>query len=216
MQSIDAIQVRIEQLGIVPAIRCRASVDVVIEVGDALHATPLTTVIISLGSRHAWSIVHEFRRRYGQSMTVGVGPLSTADQARAAVAAGAQFVLSGRPNAEIAEHCRRTQTLYVPCVSDANQMCQVQDAEWRMVAFFPARKLGINVLTQLARSNPAMRFIALGGVDHENISAFAGAGAAAAVVRGVLGTTTRWRMHAMILQMRRLRARWEATTGLEE
>ncbi|MFO7633484.1 MAG: bifunctional 4-hydroxy-2-oxoglutarate aldolase/2-dehydro-3-deoxy-phosphogluconate aldolase, partial [Caldilinea sp.] len=189
-----------------------APLDVMVEVGDALHAAPLPALLISLGSVQPWSIVAELHHRYGRSMVIGAGPIRDDAQMMAAIDAGAQFVMSGGYDAEIGEVCRRQGVLYVPCIHDAAHVRCALDADWRMVAFFPARRLGSETLATLVRRFPSVRVIAAGGMNGENLGDYARAGAAAVLVRGVLGARTKWRMNEVIVQMRRLRAAWDAAS----
>ena len=86
---------QIEQSGIIAAIRCRAPLHRMLEVGYALHATPGTASLVCPSSHKPWEIVEELRHRYGASMLVGAGLLASATQVLAATDAGAQFIMTG-------------------------------------------------------------------------------------------------------------------------
>lgn len=208
MTGIDWMLQQIKQSGIIAAIRCRAPLDLMLEVGDALHATPITAVMISPGSRQPWAIVAELRHRYGASMLVGTGQLAATDQAVAAIDAGAQFVMSSHYRAEIDHLCRRRGALYLPGVRTACAARQLLAIGVCAVNFFPAHCLERAELLQIAQSETQLCVVAMGGVAGQNLRAYAQAGAAAVVVRGVLGAAAHWRMRAAIVEMRRLRALW--------
>jgi 2-keto-3-deoxy-6-phosphogluconate aldolase len=216
MHSTEEIQKQIGQIGLVAAIRCRAALDGMLELGDALHAAPLTAVMISAGSVEPWQIVAEMRHRYGRSMAIGAGPLHTQDAVSAALAAGAHFVMSTAHKREIGEMCRRQGALYIPLVQRSAHVYDALDAQWHTVSCFPVHRSGSQPIADLVRRFPTMRILAAGGVNAANLGDFARAGAAAVVVRGVLGVETRWRMNEIILHMRRLRAAWDAARLLRE
>lgn len=106
--------------------------------------------------------------------------------------------------------CRTRTVLYVPGVQNAEQVYQALDAHWRVVNFFPAARLGIARLATLVRAFPGASFLAVGGVGAKSPGEYARAGARAVVVRGVIGTGSRWSMRMIIVQMRSLRNAWDA------
>ncbi|HAJ37726.1 MAG TPA: hypothetical protein DCL15_18815 [Chloroflexi bacterium] len=215
MPGADWMLQQIKQSGIIAAIRCRAPLALMLDVGDALHATPITAVMITPGSRQPWAIVAELRHRYGASMLVGAGLLATSHQALAAIDAGAQFVMTSQYVTEIDHLCRRQGVLYLPGVRTAHAAHQLLATGVRAVSFFPARRLDRGQLRQISADCAAPCVVAVGGVVAQNLQEYAQAGAGAVVVRGVLGAAAHWRMHAAIMEMRRLRALW-AAAQLEE
>lgn len=210
MQTTEQIEGNLTRIGVVAALRCRAPLDTMLEVGDALHAAPTPAVLISPGSRDPWSIVAELRQRYGRSMAVGAGLLRYAGSVPAAIDAGAQFILSAGFDEQIDNLCRMQGVLYVPGVRNAAQVQRALERKRRMMSFFPAARLGSTALAELAQTFPDARLFAVGGLDDRNLAHFARAGAQGAVVRGVLGAAARWRMRSMIMQIRHLRTAWEA------
>lgn len=201
---------QIEQGGVIAAIRCRAALDLMLEVGDALHATPITAVMISPGSRQPWDIVAELRHRYGASMLVGAGPLATTTQALAAVGAGAQFIATGGYATAIDDLCRRHHLLYIPGVCTVEEVHSVLATGVRVMSLFPARGLDVALFVQISKTDVTTRVVAMGGVNVRNLGEYAQAGVSAVVVRGVIGATAQWRMHDAIVEMRRLRSVWAA------
>jgi len=214
METIERYLRQIEQGGVIAAIRCRVALDLMLAVGDALHATPITTVMISHGSCQPWEIVAELHHRYGASMLVGAGPLATTMQAIAAVDAGAQFITTGGYASEIDNLCRRHHLLYIPGVRTAEEARRVLATGVRAMSLFPVRSLDVALFAQIAQTDVALRVVAMGGVDVRNLGEYAHVGVSAVVVRGVIGATAQWRMHDAIVALRRLRSVW--TAPLEE
>ena len=214
MATASTVRQAIEQVGIVAAVRCRAPVDTMLEVGDALLATPLTVVAVSPGSHQPWQTVAELRSRFGANMVVGAGPLSTLVQVETAIAAGAEFVICASFALPVGSLCRRHGVLYLPGVATPVAAAQAERDGWRQQVLFPPGRDGVATLRRLQRACPAARFLPMGGVTVENLPHYAQAGAAGAIVRGVIGARAKWEMAALITQMRRVRAAWEA--GLAE
>jgi len=214
MATASTVGQAIELMGIIAAVRCRAPVDTMLEVGDALLATPLTVVAVSPGSHQPWQTVAELRSRFGANMHVGAGPLSTPAQVETAIAAGAQFVICSSFASSVGALCRRHGVVYLPGVPTPVSAAQAERDGWRQQVLFPPGRDGAATLLRLQRACPAARFLPMGGVTVENLPGYAQAGAAGAVVRGVIGARAKWEMAALITQMRRVRAAWEA--GLSE
>lgn len=210
MTTASIVRQAIAQVSIIAAVRCRAPVDTMLEVGDALLATPLTVVAVSPGSHQPWQTVAELRSRFGANMVVGAGPLSTPVQVETAIAAGAQFVICSSFALPVGSLCRRHGVLYLPGVATAVAAAQAERDGWRQQVLFPPGRAGVATLRRLQLTCPAARFLPMGGVTVENLPDYALAGAAGAVVRGAIGARAKWEMAALITQMRRVRAAWEA------
>ena len=201
---------QIEQSGIIAAIRCRAPLDRMLEVGDALHATPVAAVMISPGSHQPWEIVEELRHRYGASMLVGAGLLASTTLVLAATDAGAQFIMTGGYVVEIDKLCRQREVLYAPGVRNADAVRSVLLAGGCVASCFPRFGLDTAQIAQIAQTYPTLHLVAMGGIGAWNLGGYARAGVAAVVVRGAISAAAQWRMHDAIVEMRRLRALWMA------
>lgn len=197
-------------MGIIAAVRSRAPIDVMLQAGDALLASPLTVVAISPGSRQPWETIAELRARFGRNLQIGAGPMSDLAAIRTAIDAGAQFVLSGPYSPVAGEFCRRRDVLYLPAAAAASQAVPASNHAWPLQLVFPAGRDGVAAIQCRQVVNGDARLVPMGGVTTENLASYARVGAAAAVVRGVIGAHATWRMAAMITQMRRVRALWEA------
>ncbi len=210
METESSIRRAIEQTGVITAVRSHAPIDSMIEVGDALLATPLTVLAISPGSCQPWQTLTELRSRFGANMHIGAGPLSTPAQVQTAIDAGTQFVLYASPALQVGVLCRRHSVLFLPAVATPAAVAQAERNGWTLQLLFPPGRNGTVALRRLHLACPTARLVPMGGVTLENLPAYARAGAAAAVVRGVLGGQTKWTMATLITQMRRVRAAWEA------
>lgn len=193
---------RIVAQGIFAVIRCRAPLAVLLEVGDALAATPLTVVAITPGSREPWTAITELRLRFGDNMLVGAGPLADPAQVKAALAAGAQFVFCSGYRSEERLACA-ADALYVPRVADRTELERARADGCAAVLACPAARPAMRTLVAAATGDPGLRWLALGGVTLENAAEIVQCGADAVGLRGVLPDGVRLDMVAMIRQLRR-------------
>ena len=106
-------------------------------------------------------------------MEIGAGTVINAEQCRAALAAGAKFIVSPGLSAAVAAVCKESGVPYYPgCVTPTEIMAAL-DLGITTVKFFPANVYGgLKALKALAAPFPQVKFIPTGGVNTENIDEF--------------------------------------------
>ncbi|MBR2907913.1 MAG: bifunctional 4-hydroxy-2-oxoglutarate aldolase/2-dehydro-3-deoxy-phosphogluconate aldolase [Clostridia bacterium] len=106
-------------------------------------------------------------------MLIGAGTVVNAEQAKAALAAGAKFIVSPGLSAAVAEVCREADVPYIPGCVTPTEIMQALDLGITTVKFFPANVYGgLKALKALAAPFPQVRFVPTGGVDRSNIDEF--------------------------------------------
>ncbi len=106
-------------------------------------------------------------------MVIGAGTVINEAQARAAVAAGAQFIVSPGLSASVAAVCAEAQIPYLPgCVTPTEIMAALE-LGITTVKFFPANVYGgLSAIKALAAPFPQVKFLPTGGVGLSNIREF--------------------------------------------
>lgn len=118
--------------------------------------------------------------------TIGVGSVRTQTQAAAAIAAGAQFVVSPIHQPAVASCCVKQS---VPLMSGAltpTEIAAAWEAGAALVKVFPARGLGPNYIKDVLAPMPEIKLMPTGGVGLENMQSYFEAGASAVGVGGNL------------------------------
>ena len=106
-------------------------------------------------------------------MLVGAGTVVNAEQARAALAAGAKFIVSPGLSAGVAEVCREADVPYIPGCVTPTEIMQALDLGITTVKFFPANVYGgLSAIKALSAPFPQLKFLPTGGVDLGNIRDF--------------------------------------------
>ena len=106
-------------------------------------------------------------------MLVGAGTVINAEQAKAAVMAGAKFIVSPGLSAGVAEVCREADIPYIPGCVTPTEIMQALELGITTVKFFPANVYGgLKALKALSAPFPQVRFVPTGGVDRSNIDEF--------------------------------------------
>ena len=106
-------------------------------------------------------------------MAIGAGTVINAVQCEAALAAGAQFIVSPGLSPAVAKICNERGIPYYPgCVTPTEIMAALE-LGITTVKFFPANVYGgLKAMKALSAPFPQIKFIPTGGVDRSNIDEF--------------------------------------------
>ena len=106
-------------------------------------------------------------------MHIGAGTVINTEQARTAIAAGAEFVVSPRLSAGVAEVCRAAGIPYYPgCVTPTEIMAALE-LGITTVKFFPANVYGgLASIRALSAPFPQVKFLPTDGVDLSNLAEY--------------------------------------------
>ena len=106
-------------------------------------------------------------------MLIGAGTVINAAQARAAVDAGAQFIVSPGLGFDIARVCREADIPYIPGCVTPTEIMQALDLGLTTLKFFPANVYGgMDAIKALSAPFPQVKFVTTGGVDQNNLDEF--------------------------------------------
>ncbi len=107
------------------------------------------------------------------TMAIGAGTVINAEQCRAALKAGAQFIVSPGLSVAVAEICKAEGIPYYPGCVTPTEIMQALELGITTVKFFPANIYGgLKALKALSAPFPQVKFIPTGGVDRSNIDEF--------------------------------------------
>ena len=106
-------------------------------------------------------------------MYIGAGTVINAEQAKAAIEAGACFIVSPGLSAEVAAVCKAANVPYYPGCATPTEIMQAIALGITTVKFFPANVYGgLNAIKALSAPFPQVKFLPTGGVDLSNIREF--------------------------------------------
>jgi 2-dehydro-3-deoxyphosphogluconate aldolase / (4S)-4-hydroxy-2-oxoglutarate aldolase len=164
--------------GIIAVVRAQSSSQV-IPLSEALIAGGVVAIEITLTTPNAIAAIREARAALGARALFGVGTVLDAGACRAALQAGAEFVVTPicRPEfVAIAHSADRPIMLgaYTPTEAQA-----AHEAGADYIKIFPADTLGPGYMKSLRAPLPHLRLVPTGGVDVANVGDFLKAGCAA-------------------------------------
>ena len=106
-------------------------------------------------------------------MNIGAGTVINGAQAKAAVEAGAKFIVSPGLSVDVAKVCEEAGIPYLPGCVTPTEIMQALELGITTLKFFPANVYGgLKALKALSAPFPQVRFLPTGGVDLTNINEF--------------------------------------------
>jgi len=178
MQTLAETIKRLLDPGIIAIIRAKRS-DQIPQVADALLEGGVIAIEITMTTPNALEAVREARSRLGERAVIGVGTVLEVDTCRAAVAAGAQFIVTPICRTALVE---AAQEGGCPIMLGAYTPTEAQlayEAGADFVKLFPADGLGPAYVKALRAPLPHLRIVPTGGVDLQTAGPFLKAGCAA-------------------------------------
>ncbi|MGB9626041.1 MAG: bifunctional 4-hydroxy-2-oxoglutarate aldolase/2-dehydro-3-deoxy-phosphogluconate aldolase [Phycisphaerae bacterium] len=178
MKDRDAVVREIESTGIVAILRTRSS-EQLVDVVAALVDAGLTCVEVTLTTPGALEVVRQATTRFGDRCVFGAGTVLDAETARAAILAGARFIVAPTLDLDTIRLCRRYDVAVMPGTMTPSEMLRAYEAGADLIKVFPAGVLGPSFLRDVRGPLPQLKLVPTGGVTPDNAAEYIGAGAAA-------------------------------------
>ncbi len=168
----------IRQTGIVAIIRAKTSGDLV-EAAEAIKAGGLGVIEVTMTTPGALNVISEATQRFGTEVLFGAGTVLDPETARAAILAGAQFIVSPTLNPKTVALCRRYSKVVIPGCFTPTEILKAWELGADFVKVFPADVGGPSYIKAILAPLPQVELIPTGGVTVETTGPFLKAGAAA-------------------------------------
>jgi 2-dehydro-3-deoxyphosphogluconate aldolase/(4S)-4-hydroxy-2-oxoglutarate aldolase len=167
---------RILDAGVVAIMRAKSS-DQLLEAASAVLAGGVTAIEVTMTTPGALDVIQHATAEFGKNVLFGVGSVLDAETARAAILAGAQFVVCPTLRLETIEICRRYSVPIVPGAYTPTEILTAWEAGASAVKVFPASAGGPAYLKAIKGPLPQVSLSAVGGVTVDNAADFVRAGA---------------------------------------
>lgn len=151
--------------------------DLAIDSGRAAAGAGLAAIEVTLNSPRATEQIRALRQALGESVWVGAGTVLDAGQAREALAAGAQFLVSPVVDAGVMATGREAGVGLFPGALTPTEVLQAWRQGATMVKVFPAGPLGPAYIKALKGPLDNIPLLPTGGIGLQNAEAFLAAGA---------------------------------------
>jgi 2-dehydro-3-deoxyphosphogluconate aldolase / (4S)-4-hydroxy-2-oxoglutarate aldolase len=174
----DQVRNRIEEIGIIPAIRLSSAEDALFA-AEAVSSSGIPIVEVTMTVPGAIKVISELARSNSE-LVVGAGTVTDVECAGRCLDAGAAFLTSPGLDLEIVEFALKKKTVVFPGALTPSEIMAAWKAGADFVKVFPCSLLGGPAYFKVLKSPfPKVPLIASGGVNQQSAAAFIHAGAAA-------------------------------------
>jgi 2-dehydro-3-deoxyphosphogluconate aldolase/(4S)-4-hydroxy-2-oxoglutarate aldolase len=125
----------------------------------------------------AVEVIRQVRREVGDAVVLGAGTVLDPETARAALLAGAEYIVSPIVNLDVIRLCRRYDKVVMPGAFTPTEVVSAWEAGADVIKIFPADVGGAAYLKALRGPLPQIRLMPTGGVDLTTAESFLKAGA---------------------------------------
>ncbi len=162
------------------------SADSALLAADALIAGGIHGLEITYTTPDAPAVIRELNARYGESVYLGAGTVTTPEEAAKAADAGARFLVSPGTRRDLTAAMKETGLLVLTGALTPSEVMAAIEYGTDVVKIFPASLGGPAFLKSLRGPFPDVALMPTGGVTADNLDAWFAAGAVAVGAGGDL------------------------------
>ncbi|MCZ7532742.1 MAG: bifunctional 4-hydroxy-2-oxoglutarate aldolase/2-dehydro-3-deoxy-phosphogluconate aldolase [Acidimicrobiia bacterium] len=168
----------IRSTGVIAIMRARSS-DQLMDAADAIKAGGVRVIEVTMTTPGAFDVIAAATHRFGDEVLFGAGTVLDTETARAAILAGAGFVVAPTLSLPVVRLCNRYGIPVMPGVFTPTEALAAWEAGADMVKLFPASIGGPALVKAIRAPLPQLDIVPVGGVDLETAAPFIRNGAVA-------------------------------------
>jgi len=173
------------ETGVVAIMRAN-SPDQLLSAADAIKEGGVNAIEVTMTTPGALDVIKQATSRYGSEVLFGVGSVLDPESARAAILAGAQFVVCPTLDVRTIALCRRYAVPVMPGAYTPTEILTAWEVGADIVKVFPASVGGPEYIKAVKAPLPQVRLMPVGGVDLNTTAEFIRAGCDLVAVGGAL------------------------------
>lgn len=174
----DLVLGKITDLGLLAVLR-GPSPELTIQMVAALVKGGVLGIEITFTTPNALDVVKQINREFGDDIVLGMGTLTSPEQAQGAVDAGATFLVSPHVDPELAAAMTATGCPVMMGALTPSEVVQSHRLGSDIVKIFPGSLGGPKYMKALKGPFPEIPMMPTGGVDQKNLKDWFAAGAVA-------------------------------------
>ncbi len=168
---------RMTETGLVAVVRAK-NAEEAIKISDACLAGGCSSIELTFTVPGADKVIEALAAKYQNGeMLLGAGTVLDPETARAAILAGANYIVSPAFNAECAKLCNRYRVPYIPGCMTITEVITAMEAGADIIKIFPADLFGPTIIKDIKGPLPQAKMMPTGGVDVSNVDKWIKAGA---------------------------------------
>lgn len=177
MTKSEIIQ-RLLNPGIVAILRADSS-EQLVRVAEALAEGGITAIEVTMTTPNALQVITEVTARLGEQIVMGVGTVLDTETCRAAILAGAEFVVTPVTKPDVIRLSNRYGKPIASGAFTPTEALLSYESGADFVKLFPADQVGPTYIKNILAPLPMLQIIPTGGVSPETIGDFMRAGSVA-------------------------------------
>lgn len=146
---------------------------------ETLISAGIKLLEVTMNTEGALAFLEQWRKKYEGMAYFGAGTVLNMEMAKAAVAGGAQFLISPNLDEDVVRYGIEQGVEVFPGVMTPTEIVRAWNAGARAVKLFPMASLGMQYLKDVRVPLDSIPMIVTGGVNLSNIADFIHAGATA-------------------------------------
>jgi 2-dehydro-3-deoxyphosphogluconate aldolase/(4S)-4-hydroxy-2-oxoglutarate aldolase len=167
--------------GVVAIVRLD-SAEHLLAAANAIADGGITAIEFTMTTPGALDVLRQASLALGDRVIFGAGTVLDSETARAAILAGARFIVSPTLSHRVIETCRRYNVVSIPGAYSPTEVLSAWEQGADMVKLFPATSLGPQYVRDILAPLPHLRLVPTGGVNLDNVAGYISAGACAVAV----------------------------------
>lgn len=168
---MNEILKKFRDFGIIPVVRIDRASDAV-DLAKALIDGGLPVAEVTFRTEAAGEAIAAMKKAYPE-MLLGAGTVLTTEQVDAALAAGAEFIVSPGLNPKVVKYCLEKGVAIVPGVNNPSQIEQALELGLEVVKFFPAEASGgLPMIKAMSAPYGKLMFMPTGGISEANLKSY--------------------------------------------
>lgn len=177
---------RICECGVVAVVRAE-SAEQALKIADSCAEAGINAIEITFTVNGALDVIKKLAEANKDGkILIGAGTILDPETARAAILAGAQFIVSPCLNTEVVKVCSRYQVACMPGAMTVKEAVEGLEAGADIIKVFPGELFGPAIIKAFRGPLPYIRLMPTGGVNLDNVADWIKAGSVAVGVGGNL------------------------------
>jgi len=167
---------RMQETGIVAVMRAPSG-EMLADVAEALLAGGVEVMEVTFTVPRAHRVIEQVADRLGDRVLLGAGTVLDPETARAAMLAGAEFIVAPTVNTQVIELCQRYDKAVMPGAFTPTEILTAWQAGADVIKVFPSDLTGPKYLKTIHGPLPQVRLMPSGGVNLQTATEFLRCGA---------------------------------------
>jgi 2-dehydro-3-deoxyphosphogluconate aldolase/(4S)-4-hydroxy-2-oxoglutarate aldolase len=170
---------RLTDCGVVAVVRAENE-EMAIKISEACIKAGIVGIEITFTVPGALDIIRTLTKKYKpEEMIVGAGTVLDSETARAAILAGANYIVSPCLDVPTVKLCLRYQIACMPGAMTIREVVDCMEAGADIIKIFPGNLFGLKIIKAIKGPLPQARMMPTGGVNADNAGEWIKAGAVA-------------------------------------